>query len=413
MITRRRMLASTGAAMAGTSLLGSRSAWAADPIRIGAMMPLSGTAELIGTKQRLGLEIARDQINAAGGVLGRPIELIIRDDKGDPNQAVAIARELSSSGVNLLIGASLSAQNIALIQVIQSLNMVQMTPSSPLDALTKELYNRNFFRLADNNYMRMRALARAMAQRFPDVTNWGGIISDISVGHDSWKQFTAGLKEFYPQIAKKDVTINEVVTAKFGTTDFKPQIFKLMQSGVDGVFDLTFGADMITLWKQAKTLGLSDKVKVVANGAGELDLPVIINKDLPQQLWSNLHWNFASANPNKVSQDLVKEVRARANNDPYPSSLIGPAHGALLVYAAAIQAAGSTETNAVIAALESIEVETAKGKVKFRKEDHQQIGPVNLSGAAPNATGFSFISSVEIPGGEVVDPPTPGVKSPG
>lgn len=410
MITRRHMLAGTSAAVAGAAVLGRRPAWAADPVKIGVMMPLSGTAELVGAKQRIGVEVARDQINAAGGIMGRPLELVIRDDKGDPNQAVAIARELSANGVNLLIGPSLSAQNIALIQVVQSLDMVQMTPSSPLDALTHELFNRNFFRLADNNYMRMRSLARAVAQKFPDVTNWAGIVSDISVGHDSWRQFSSGLKEFYPIYAKKEVTLAEVVSAKFGTTDFRTQIFRLMQTGAQGVFNLTYGSDMITLWKQAKTLGFSDKIKVAADGSGELDFPVILNKDLPPALWSNLHWNFASANPNKVSQELVREVRARANNDPYPSSLIGPSHGAVLCYAAAIAAARSTETNAVIAALETVEVETAKGRVRFRKEDHQQVGPVNLSGAAPNANGFSFVASVEIPGAEVIEPPTPGSK---
>ena len=187
--------------------------------------------------------------------------------------------------MNLIIGCSLSALNIAVTGVIQSLNGIIMTPSSPLDSLTHELFNRNFFRLADNNYMRCRALARVMAQRFPDVTQWGGVISDISVGRDSWKEFTAGLREFYPALAKKRPgDPGSMTTAKFGTTDYKTQIFRVMQSPAQGVFNLTFGSDMITMWKQAKTLGLSDKVKVVADASGELDLPVILGKDMPTEL---------------------------------------------------------------------------------------------------------------------------------
>lgn len=405
----RRTLLAGAAATTGTAAFGRRGALAADPVRIGVLMPLSGTAELVGNRQKIGVEIARDQINAAGGILGRPLELVIRDDKGDPNQAVAIARELSSSGVNLVIGAALSAQNIAVIQIIQSLNLVQMTPSSPLDGLTHEYFNRNFFRLADNNYMRCRSLARVMAQRFPDVTTWGGFISDISVGHDSWTQFSSALKEFYPVYAKKDVVLTEVIAAKFGTTDYKTQIFRMMQTPAQGVFNLTYGADMITLWKQAKTLGLSDKIKVACDASGELDLPVILGKDGPLELWSNLHWYFGNPHANKVHQDLVKEVKRRTNNDPYPSSLIGPSHGAVLCYAAAIQAANSTETSAIIQALENVQVETAKGQVRFRKEDHQQIGPVNLAGAVPTADGFAFKASVEVPGAEIIEPPTPGV----
>lgn len=404
----RRMIAGGAGVIAAAGLLGRRSARAADPIRIGAMMPLSGSAEIVGNRQRLGVEIARDQINAAGGVLGRPIEIVFRDDRGDPNQAVATARELTSSGVNLIIGPSLSAQCIAVMQVAPSLNAVVMTPSSPLDGLTHEFFNRNFFRLSDNNYMRCRALARVMAERFPDVTRWSGFISDISVGHDSWKQFSAGLKEFYPRYAKKEPVLLEVAAAKFGSTDFKTQIFRVLQSQADGVFNLTYGADMVTLWKQAKTLGLSDKIKVAADASGELDLPVILNKDLPPELWSNLHWYFGNKSANKTHDALAREVKARTN-DSYPSSLIGPSHGAVLCYAAAIKAAGGTKTDDIITALENVEVEIAKGTVRFRKEDHQQVGPVNLAGSVPTAGGFDFKANVEVPGAEIIEPASPGV----
>ncbi|PXW65170.1 amino acid/amide ABC transporter substrate-binding protein (HAAT family) [Chelatococcus asaccharovorans] len=406
-VNRRQALIGAAAAVGVTTLAGGR-ARAAEPIRIGAILPLSGTAELVGNKQKLGIEIARDQINAAGGVLGRPLEIVFRDDKGDPNVTVAAARELTSSGVNLIIGASLSALNIALIGVIQSLNGVMMTPSSPLDPLTHELFNRNFFRLADNNFMRCRGLARVMAERFPDVTVWGGLISDFSVGHDSWKEFTAGLREFYPRYAKRDVTILDVTTAKFGTTDYKTQIFRVLQSPAQGVLNVTIGADMITLWKQAKTLGLSDKLQVVADAGGELDLPVILGKDMPKQLWSNLHWFFGNPNGNAVNKALVAEIEKRTG-DKNPSSLIGPAHGAVLAYAAAITLANGTATPAIIEALEKVKVETAKGTIIFRPEDHQQIGPVNILGSVPTPTGHQFKDYVEVPGAEIVEPATPGV----
>jgi branched-chain amino acid transport system substrate-binding protein len=389
-------------------MLGGRRGFAADPIRIGATLPLSGTAEIVGTKQKLGIEIARDQINAAGGVIGRPIEIVFRDDRGDPNQAVAAARDLTSSGVNLIVGPSLSALCIAVTGVIQSLNGIIMTPSSPLEALTHELFNRNFFRCCDNGYMRARALARVMAQRFPQVTQWGATISDISIGHDSWREFSTGLREFYPAHARTEPTILDPTTARFGTTDYRTQIFRVMQSPAQGVFNLTFGSDMISLWRQAKTLGLSDRLKVVADGAGELDLPVILGKDMPTEMWSNLHWYFGSTGRHRVSDDLVREVRSRTN-DNYPSSLIGTAHAAVLCYAAAIQAANGTATPAVIEALENITVETAKGAIRFRKEDHQQIGAVSVIGSAPTGDSWRFTEHVEVAGSEIAEAPTPGV----
>ncbi|MBS7743436.1 MULTISPECIES: ABC transporter substrate-binding protein [unclassified Chelatococcus] len=405
----RRHLVLGAAATTGLSTLGSRRVFAADRIRIGAILPLSGTAELVGTKQRIGIEIARDQINAAGGVLGRQIEIVFGDDKGDPNQTIARAREMTGSGVNLIIGPSLTALSIALTGVIQSLDAVMMTPSSPFDPLTHELFNRNFFRLADNNFTRNRALARAMAQNFPNVTVWGGMISDFSVGHDSWKQFTAGLKEFYPQYAKKDVTILDVTTAKFGTTDYKTQIFRLLQSPAQGVLSVMIGADMITMWKQAKTLGLSDKLEVVVDAGGELDLPIILGRDMPKNVWSVLHWYFGNTNPNKANQDLVAEILKRTG-DKTPSSLTGPAYGAVFSYAAAIKAANSTKTADVVNALENVKVLTPKGEIYFRKEDHQQVGPVSILGSVPGPDGANLKTYFEIPAGEIIDPPTPGVQ---
>jgi branched-chain amino acid transport system substrate-binding protein len=381
---------------------------AADPVRIAAILPLSGTAELVGSKQRLGIEIARDQINSQGGILGRPLEIVFRDDKGDPNQTIAAAREVTSQGVNLIIGPSLTALNVALIAVIQSLDAVMMTPSSPFDGLTHELFNKNFFRLADSNFARNRALARAMAQNFPEVTVWGGLISDFAVGHDSWKQFTAGLKEFYPKYARKEVTILDVTTAKFGTTDYKTQIFRVLQSPAQGVLNVTIGSDMLTLWRQAKTLGLSDKLEVVVDAGGELDLPVVLGKDMPKNLWSVLHWYYGNPNGNPTNRALVTELEKRTG-DKTPSSLIGTAYGAVYCYAAAIKEANSTKTADVIAGLEKVKVLTPKGEIYFRPEDHQQVGPINILGSVPGADGANFQRYVEIPAGEILDQPTPGV----
>ena len=136
--------------------------------------------------------------------------------------------------------------------------------------------------------------------------------------------------------------------------------------------------------------------------------PRLQGKDLPVQLWSNLHWYYGNKTSNKINDDLVKAVKAKFPDDQYPSSLIGPAHGAVLAYAAAIKAANSTATNDVIEALEKVSVDTAKGTIRFRKEDHQQLGPVNILGSRPTATGWEVVGHVEIPGAEIVEPATPG-----
>jgi branched-chain amino acid transport system substrate-binding protein len=110
-----------------------------------------------------------------------------------------------------------------------------------------------------------------------------------------------------------------------------------------------------------------------------------------------------------VCTDLVREVRARSNNDPYPSSLIGTAHAAVLCYAAAIRAANATATPAVIDALENVDIETARGQVRFRKEDHQMLGQLSVIGSAPNGDSWRFTENVSVASSEIAEAPTPGV----
>ena len=110
-----------GGLAAGAFAAGARRVRAAEPVRIGMIAPLSGNAEIVGARQKLGVEIARDWVNANGGVMGRELEVVFVDSKGSPDKAVAAARELTGDGVKQIIGPSLSATSIGVIGVIESL----------------------------------------------------------------------------------------------------------------------------------------------------------------------------------------------------------------------------------------------------------------------------------------------------
>ena len=173
------------------------------PIKIGLVTPLSGSQEFIGIFVKNGAEVAVDQINKAGGVLGRPLQLEIRDDKASPAAALAVTRELLGAGVNLHIGGISSAVVLAVAPVMQQENGVHVTCGAGTEKMNHEAYSPNMFRPGDGPDSRGRAQARLMAQKYPDITRWTGLVPDHEYGRTTWGIFVDGLLEFYPSIAKK------------------------------------------------------------------------------------------------------------------------------------------------------------------------------------------------------------------
>ena len=134
-----------------------------------------------------------------------------------------------------------------------------------------------------------------------------------------------------------------------------------------------------------------------------------MKQDLPE-MWVGAHWVAAGFEDVAVSRELYAESMRRTK-DAHPLGFMAEAHAAVVAYATAIQAAGSTETQAVRSALESIKFETATGTRTFRKEDHQAIRPsvfFRVKGSAKSPDGFEILEVVRIPGADVIDPPTPG-----
>jgi branched-chain amino acid transport system substrate-binding protein len=154
-IAKRTFLKGLGAAT-GAAALGAYVPARAqgEPVRMAFIGPLSGAQQLVGTPMKIGAEVARDQINRAGGIDGRKVELVFHDDKGDPTQSVAAARELVGRGINLILGAPLTATAMAVTGIMPSLNGVYIATGTGDERLTHELFNRHFFTALENTYTR-------------------------------------------------------------------------------------------------------------------------------------------------------------------------------------------------------------------------------------------------------------------
>ena len=380
------------------------------PIRLGLVAPLSGGQQVNGAPVRLGAEIARDQINAAGGIGGRPIELVIRDDKGDANACVAAFRELAGDGVKLVVGPVLTGTSLAANGVVQGLNLVMISCGTGEEKLTHELYNPHYFMGTENNYSSLRAFSAFLAQRYPNVTSWTAIFPDVSVGHSSWAGMSAGLKENYKAITGKDITLIDPVITKFGSNDFKTQISTLASSPATGLHSVLFGSDGITFFQQARQFRLENKFTVVSEQSLSTDLPKSLKQNMWSNIWSRSFWAPSAFRDVPASVELEKEVLKRTG-DPFPHQLIMPGHTAVVAYAEALKATnGDDDPAKVIPALETAQLKTVKGPATFRKEDHQLMTASSFFKAEPAAgePGFSIVDSAKLDLAKYVNPPEPG-----
>lgn len=403
------VVAGTGAV--GTTGLLSTAAWAqaSQPIKLGFISSLSGPQAPLGQPMLLGAEIAVDQINKAGGVNGRKLELVVRDDKAKPADATVAARELAGSGVNMLLGVVSSAVALAITAMLEQEKALLITCAAHSEKLTKENFVRNYFRVTDNPYMRERALAKMAAQRYPSIDRWSGIIPDHEYGRTTWGCFEDGLREFYPSLAKKQPIITAPVKTQYGAPDYRSGITAAMAIPAEGFMVSVYGGDAVTLYKQAEAFGFFKKAKLILDSANEMIVAKAMKQELPD-MWVGSHWYAGAFEDVAVSRELQAEA-VRRTNDRLTQGFLSEGHAAVMAYAKAVQAAGSTDTQAVLSALESVTFETATGPRKFRKEDHQAIKPVvmyRLRGSAKSSDGFDVVEVIRIPGADVIDPATPG-----
>ena len=414
------LIASGLATQAQTSRMGNTNPQtSAGPIRIGCISALTGSQEVRGRPILTGADIAADQINAAGGVLGRPLKIVACDAHADPATAVRWTRQLARDGVNLLCGCVTSELALAVSPELQPANAVMITCSAQTTRLTHESFVPNYFRVTDQTYMRNRAQAFLMVQRYPEVASWIAILPDNEYGRSSWAAFQDGLME--AQSGPKPPVIYPPVLAPFGETRFGSQIAELQAQAPEGLFIAVNGDDAISFYQQAQRAGLLSQVRVLADSVNEFIVPEQLGYGTPEHLWLAMSWYYAGYEALPMCRTLYDDYVHRTGNG-LPLGFVNAGHSAVYAYAAAIRKAGSTATPAVIHALEGLTVETAKGPVTFRPEDHQAICDVNFiriksapqmltmdmnDGSRPDIEVAEF---VRYDGTQVIEPPSPGRK---
>ncbi len=410
-LTRRWVLKAGGAAAGSAALMGLPAAYAQSrPIRIGVIQTLSGPAGSFGKDTLLGAQIAADQINARGGVDGRQLELVVRDDKGTPNESLGNLRELTSSGINLVLGSSTSAPALAVLPVLESLNAIWVMPGGTSLSFTHEMFTPNYFHGTSNAYMYYYSAGAMLAKRYPDVTKWSAIVADLAATQQMQILFWRGLRDGFAAIGKKPELL-AVQSSKFGAADYRNQIAALRSSGAQGLLLGLVGGDSMTFLQQARSFGLHNQVQAYFDGTNGLDFGKTMKRNVPANSFSPLSWSVTGFD-NPASRAFDAEARKR-NGEPMISGTTAQGHNTITSFAEAIREAKSTETKPVIAALESMTFkDSIYGPHRYRKEDHQILIDICYARFAPKASdpGWEMAEFVRLPWEGNVEPATPGVK---
>lgn len=381
-----------------------------DPIRIGVVQTLSGPAGNLGKEILLGAQIAVDHANSNGGVLGRNVELVIRDDKGTPADALSAARELSSAGINLILGSSTSAPALAVLPILESLGLVWMMPGGTSLAFTHDLFTRHYFHSTSNAYMYYYTAGKMLAERYPDVTKWAAIVADLAATQQMHSLFQRGLRDGFA-IAGKKLELVSAQTSKFGAPDYRNQISAIRNSGAEGLLLGLVGGDAMTFLQQGRGFGLQNQIKVYFDGTNGLELGKALRQNTPNNIYSPLSWNVDSFD-NPASRAFDAEAKKRSG-DLVSSSQSAQGHTGITSLLEAIKLTQSTETDAIIRALEDMTFhESIYGSFKFRKEDHQALIDVGFVKLEPKQEppGWGMAEFIRLPAADNIEPAGPGQK---
>jgi branched-chain amino acid transport system substrate-binding protein len=410
-MNRRQFSVGLAASVLGSGSL-SRMAWAqSNPIKIGVITQLTGFAQIYGEASKIGTEIAAKRINDAGGINGRPIQLVFRDDKGSPDGTIAAYRDLVSEGVKLFIGGPISGTMVALTPLVKGTDNILIAAGPNNLAITHELYNDNVFRLQLTSIPVFVGLGVVVAQKLPKVQNWVAISSDQLTNQELSRIFLRSLKKAHATKGV-NITVQAPVLSKAGAGDFRAQISQIAGSGATGILNALVGSDSLTFYKQAKAFGLDQKMQGFADVSANLSSMSSIASATPKAVWSPNYWYPQGDANNPVSQAAYKAAIEKTGS-AFPFGFIAFAHDAIIAIAQGITAAKTTDTKPLIAAIEAGSPMGAAGPITFRKADHTYLGEMTYVKFGSDATakeGVKVSDVVRIPSKDYMEPATPGVK---
>ncbi len=333
---------------------------AAQPIKLGELNSYKTFPAFLEPYKK-GMELALDEINAAGGVLGRPMQIVSRDDNGNPGDAVRVAEELlSREQVVMLMGTFASNVGLAVADLARQRKVLFLAAEPLTDKMVWDNGNRYTFRLRASTYMQTAMLAPDAAKL--GKKRWAIVYPNYEYGQSATTAFKRQM------IALQPGGIEFVELAvPLGKIDAGPVVQALQDGKPDAIFSSLFGADLARFVREGQLRGLFKDVPVFNLLGGEPEYLDPLKDEAPVGWWvTGYPWYAIDTVEHKRFRDAYQ---AKYNDYPRLGSVVG--YTTVKAAAAAIRKAGSTDTEKLIAAMSGLAFESPFGKVTFRALDHQ------------------------------------------
>ncbi|GAD20547.1 ABC transporter substrate-binding protein [Acidovorax sp. MR-S7] len=308
-----------------------------------------------------GMELAVEQVNAAGGVGGKKLQLVTRDDNGNPADAVRAAEELiAREKIDVLTGSFLSHVGLALTDFAQQKKRFFLAAEPLTDKIVWEHGNRYTFRLRPSTYMQVAMLVpEAVAMK---KKRWAIVYPNYEYGQSAVATFKQLLKAAQPGVE----FVAEQATP-LGKVDAGSVVQALADAKPDAIFNVLFAADLAKFVREGNTRGLFQGKGVVSLLSGEPEYLDTLKTETPSG-WvvTGYPWYAIETPEHKAFLDAYQK---RFNDYPRAGSVVG--YNAILSIAAGLKKAGSADTEKLIAAFRGLEVKTPFGPITYRAQDHQ------------------------------------------
>lgn len=347
-------LAILAATMCAASLVGcGDKATSGDVYKIGGIGPLTGDASSYGISVKQGSQVAIDEINAAGGVNGKKLELVFEDDVNDAEKAVSAYNKIMDQGVTALVGAVTSGCSIAVSDESVKDGILQITPSGSAQECTKQP---NSFRICFTDPLQGQTMAKYIADNG---------YKNVAIIYDVASDYSKGIKEAFVAEAG-NVGLNIAAEESFtsGDIDFKTQLTKIKGTNADCIFLPIYYAEVAAISEQATTVGVSLPYFGADGWDGVIDQLGGDTTNINGAIF--LTPFVATADKENVKSFVAAYEKAY---NATPDQFAADGYDAVYAIKAAIEACGSDVTNEnLVAAMTKIEVKGVTGDMTFTAE---------------------------------------------
>lgn len=339
---------------------------AQDTIKLGAIWGFAGPCHMLSESAVKGIKIAVEEINAGGGVLGKKLELIVRDTEMKVDVGAREVKDLIlREKVNFLEGPCSSGVALALQVIHSEYKVLRITTMANTEAQVVDKFSPYVVQIVPNTYMEAIAATRYLHKRYPKAKKFCTIAPDYEFGRREEAAFAEEIKRLVP-----DAQIVYEAWPKPGEKDFTSFITAIMAKKPDAVHSSLFGGDLVAFTKQAAPYGFFEKIPFMAL----YDLPVLLalGADAPEGVMGFGRGCFFM-DPNPKMMEFAEKYRQL--HGVYPDSWAVQGYDGVYLLKTAIEKAKSTSTDEVIKAMEGLSLDSLRGKFSIRALDHMGTVP--------------------------------------